>query len=100
MKIKIAGYSINVIEDPNLIANESRLGEYSPFLQQIKLASHLTEQQKTETLIHEVLEAVNDIYELNLDHDEQLCKLSVVLHQIIVDNYELFSALHSCGLLK
>lgn len=46
MTIKIADYQVSVIEALNLIANESRLGENSPFLQQIKWASGLTKQQK------------------------------------------------------
>ena len=89
-EIKIAGYIIKVIEDNKILPNSSRIGEYSPFEQTIKIDPNLTEQQKNETFIHEVIEAVNDIYELGLDHDEQLCKLSVAFHQIIVDNPDLF----------
>lgn len=94
MEIKIAGYQVKVETDKNILANESRLGEYSSFEQRISLSEGLTEQQKNETLIHEILEAINDIYELGLDHDEQLCKLSVVIHQIVVDNPQLINALH------
>ncbi len=57
----------------------------------------LTEQQQNETLIHEILEAIDAIYELGLDHDEQLSKLSVIIYQIIQDNKTLINALHSCG---
>ena len=95
-KIKIGGYEIKIEEDEKILTNESRIGEYSPIEQKIKLYPGLTEQQKNETLIHEVLEAINDIYELDLDHDGQLCKLSVVIHQIIADNQKLFSDLSSC----
>lgn len=86
MEIKIGGYQVSIEESDKILANESRIGEYSPFEQKITLATGLTEQQKNETLIHEILEAINDFYELNLDHDEQLCKLSVVIHQILTDN--------------
>lgn len=96
MKIKVAGYTVTVQEDEHLIANSSRLGEYSPIEQKITLAKGLTEQQKNETLIHEILEVINSIYELNLAHDEQLCKLSVAIHQILVDNKSLISVLLSC----
>lgn len=92
-EIKIAGYKISISESPNLIANESRIGEYSPFEQAIKIATGLTKQQKLETIIHEVLEAINDIYELGLEHDEQLCKLSVAIHQIITDNKDLIKGM-------
>lgn len=89
-EIKIAGYKIKIIEDDKILPNNSRIGEYSPYEQIIRIAPSLTDQQKNETLIHEIIEAINDIYELGLDHDEQLCKLSVAFHQIIVDNPELF----------
>lgn len=95
-EIKIAGYQISVVEDDNILANESRIGEYSQFEQKIKIAKGLTEQQKIETLIHETLEAINDIYELGLDHEEQLCVLSVVIHQIIVDNKRLINDFFAC----
>lgn len=89
MEIKIAGYEVQVFLDKNLVPNEARLGEYSPFEQKITIAEGLTKQQMTETFIHEVLEAANDIYELDLDHDTQLCKLSVIIHQLLVDNRKL-----------
>ena len=89
MKIKIAGYEVEVVLDKNIVPNEARIGEYSPFEQKITIADGLTRQQMTETLIHEVLEAANDIYELDLDHDTQLCKLSVIIHQLLVDNRKL-----------
>ncbi|AGR18808.1 hypothetical protein Y289_11655 [Listeria monocytogenes] len=95
-KIKIAGYTVSIFESPNLIPNESRIGEYSPFEQSINIATGLTGQQRVETIIHEVLEAINDIYELGLEHDTQLCKLSVAIHQILTDNEELINALYSC----
>ncbi|WP_270375382.1 hypothetical protein [Enterococcus thailandicus] len=100
MEIKIAGYQVKVRTDQNLIANLSRLGEYSPFEQRISISEGLTEQQQKETLIHETLEAINDIYELGLDHDEQLCKLSVAIHQIFVDNPKTINALLSCDCLE
>lgn len=89
--LMIAGYQIDILEDTNIFANESRIGEYSPFEQTIRIAKGITKQQKVETLIHEVLEAVNDIYELGLDHDQQLCKLSVIIHQIIVSNSKIIN---------
>ncbi|MCO8288286.1 hypothetical protein [Tetragenococcus halophilus] len=91
MMLKIAGYFIQVEEDANLLANQSRIGEYSPYEQKIRLSNNLNGQQKDETLIHEILEAINDIYELGLDHNEQLCKLSVAIHQILTDNKHLLN---------
>lgn len=87
MDIKIGGYRIGVEFSDTIIPNNSRVGEYSPIEQVITISNGLTSQHKKETLIHEVLEAINDIYELGLDHDEQLCKLSVILHQVVSDNH-------------
>ena len=91
MRIKIAGYQIEVKTVPNLAADTRQIGQYSHRFQEIRIDAGSTEQQKNETLIHEILEAVDCIYDLNLDHDNQLCKLSVILHQIITDNKELIS---------
>lgn len=88
-QIKIGGYIIDIDYDDRLIANHGDVGQYSPVEQKITLAAGLTKQQEEETLIHEVLEAINDIYELGLEHDEQLCKLSVIAHQIITDNKDM-----------
>ncbi len=99
-KLKVAGYVISIEKDGKILPNESRIGEYSSFEQKIKLADGLSKQQEEETLIHETLEAINDIYELGLDHDEQLCKLSVAIHQIFVDNKKLINDFCSCDLPK
>jgi hypothetical protein len=95
MEIKIGGYTVSVVHSDNLVAN-GLVGEYAPFEQKISIANGLSKQHEQETLIHEVLEAINDLYELGLEHDSQLCKLSVVLHQIIVDNEDLLNALRTC----
>lgn len=94
-KIKIGGYSISIGHDDTIIANYGHVGEYSPIGQKISIATGLSKQHQQETLIHEVLEAINDIYELGLEHDEQLCKLSVILHQIVNDNKNLINVLLS-----
>lgn len=94
-KIKIGGYSISIGHDDTIIANSGHVGEYSPIGQKISIATGLSKQHQQETLIHEVLEAINDIYELGLEHDEQLCKLSVILHQIVNDNKNLINVLLS-----
>jgi hypothetical protein len=85
-KIKIAGFQVNVKDAPNLMLEKDNEGEYAPLSQEIKIDPLLTAQKRTAVLIHELLEAVNDIYKLDLDHDNQLHSLSVAIHQIITDN--------------
>lgn len=38
MEIKIAGYVVFVEESKTILANEGRIGEYSPFEQKMKLS--------------------------------------------------------------
>ena len=84
--VRVGGYEIKIISKENLIGNYEHFGEYSEILDEIYLDSNLTKQKKIETLIHEILEAINSLYKLNLNHDKQLCVLAVVLHQILIDN--------------
>ncbi len=85
-KVKIGGYELNIIEKENLVNNYEHFGEYSEVLDEIYLDKNLSKQKKIETLMHEILEAINCLYKLNLNHDKQLCILAVVLHQILIDN--------------
>ncbi len=97
MYIKIGGYVVSIQYSDTILPNNNNVGEYSPFEQKITIANGLSKQHQQETLIHEVLEAINDIYELGLEHDEQLCKLSVILHQLLTeDKSYLINALQSC----
>lgn len=84
-EIKIGGYLIAVKEVDNLMTDFSHLGEYAPRTQEIRLEPTLTDQSRLEVLVHEILEAIKSIYDLNLDHG-QLTLLATVLHQIFVDN--------------
>lgn len=87
-QIKIGGYIIRVIRKKD--AMEYNLGEYHHFTQEIWLDEELTEQQTEEIFIHEILEAIKDIYSLDYPH-EILNTNGVALHAFIKDNPEVFS---------
>ena len=84
-KIKIGGFTVSIEESRNLIADRQELGNYTPRTQTIALDSDCTDQQKEETLLHEILEAIVAIYDIKLDH-HVLSLLATVLHQVLKDN--------------
>ena len=76
----------------HLMLSCEHYSEYTPTSSIIHLDRDLRIQQKEEPLIYEILEAINHIFELNFDHDNQFTRLSVVLHQIIIDNPSLIKS--------
>jgi hypothetical protein len=84
-KVKIGGYIITVLRKDM----EINLGEYHHFTQEIWLDEGLTEQCFEEVFLHEILEAIKDIYSLDYPH-EILNLIGVVLHAIIKDNPDIF----------
>lgn len=82
---KISGYDIQVIYDNHILTERNNAGEYTHKTQTIRLASGLTKQMTSEVLMHEILEAIDSIYNLKLNHDGQLNILSIALHQIFSD---------------
>lgn len=86
-KLKIGGYIITVHRKN--MEGRNNLGEYHNFTQEIWLDEGLTEQQSDEIFIHEIFEAIKDIYSLDYSH-EILNLNGVVFHAIIRDNPGIF----------
>ena len=84
-KLKIGGFEWRVKEVKHLISDRERLGEMAPRTQEIVIEEESSEQQKEETLIHEIIEALNFLYNINLEH-YQIELLGVTLHQVLKDN--------------
>lgn len=57
-------------------------GMYLPRQQVILLSNNLTATEEAETLIHEIIEAANSIYELDMPHTV-IQSLAVVLQQAL-----------------
>jgi hypothetical protein len=79
-KLKIGGhiYSIELV-DPELLSNDC--GEQNRARNTIKIRNDLPQSQLEETLIHEVLHAINgDLKEETVDF------LAMAIYQILVDN--------------
>lgn len=90
-KIKIGGFEVDVQFVENLMVERNSLGEYHPRTQSIKIDKAATKQQNEETFIHEVLEAMTAIYNIEWAHKD-LSIMATVLHQIIKDNSGIFKS--------
>jgi len=89
-KVKIGGYTISIHFKNMDDENRENMGEYHHFTQEIWLDERMTVQQCEEVFIHELLEAIKDIYILKYPHGV-LNTIGVALHTIIKDNPEIFN---------
>ncbi|MBP8084504.1 MAG: hypothetical protein KAZ87_15000 [Spirochaetes bacterium] len=87
-KIKIGGHAIKITFSSD-IELAGAMGGYKYASQSICISKEISKSQQEETLIHEIVEAINGIYEFNLTHDK-IQILGAVLHQIIKDNPGMF----------
>ena len=83
--LKIGGFQWNVKEVENLMNDRELLGEMAPREQEIIIEKGSSEQQKEETLLHEIIEVLNWMYNIKLEH-YQIELLGVSLHQVLKDN--------------
>jgi hypothetical protein len=84
-KIKIGAREIRVFEVEHLSTDYDTWGDYTARTGVIRIESGIPDDMKEETLVHEVCEAINDIYNLKLSH-HRLSVLAVALHQVLKDN--------------
>ena len=88
-QVKISGYIVKVEFENNLVTDRRNLGEYHPRIQTIKIDKDNSKQQTEETFLHELLEAITFIYDIDIEHKD-LSNMATVLHQVIKDNSEIF----------
>ena len=84
-QIKVGGLTITVREVEGLIVDYDRFGEFSPRELQIRVESHLSWDRKELTLLHEIIEAVTTLNEIEMEHSD-LTTLAHELYQVLVDN--------------
>lgn len=89
-KLKIGGYNYDVELIDNLARDRSASGQSCMNDQWIHIDSTICQEQKESTFIHEILEQINNVNELRLEH-WQICVLESTLYQIIKDNPDAFS---------
>jgi hypothetical protein len=88
--VKIGGYEIKVCLADNLMVERGNVGEYNPREQVISIDNATTTQQRQEVFIHEVLEAITSIYDIDFVDHKDLSNMAVVIYQVIKDNNEVF----------
>lgn len=83
-EIKVGPYGIKVEVVDSLAVDREHSGEYSPRELKISLDSSVRKRHG-EILMHEIVEAINDIYNLKINHDDMMV-LGVVLYQVLKEN--------------
>lgn len=76
---------MTVEQKSNLASNRDRFGEFSFIEQKITIDESLPQDKKEETLLHEIIEALNGYYSLNLEH-RTISVLGFGLYQVLKEN--------------
>jgi hypothetical protein len=77
--------SIHEIKDLADADGVAAYGLWFNALQEIRLLKGMTSQLCFATLIHEILHAINDLYDLRLS-EKQICILESAWAQVLIDN--------------
>jgi len=88
-RIKVGGVPFEIILRNGTNGESTSYGSCNAGAQKIWVSEAVGKQQQETTLVHEVLEAINTLYELNLEHTQISC-LETALYAFIVDNPEVF----------
>ncbi len=84
--LKIGGHSYEVFAREREVSDGSTcLGSCNNVLQKIWVETNSPQSGQEETLLHEIFEAINFNYEMQLSHP-QITVLSAVLYQVLKDN--------------
>lgn len=85
-KIKALHLEYEVVEDRNIHEGSTELlGQIQYIQQRILLNEGASYQQKCETLIHEVIHALDNVYNIGLE-EKQVEQLGVALYNFLEDN--------------
>ena len=81
--VQVGGHNIGIFIDAQTdikLISEQAVGLYLPVQKAIAIRTDLTEGSRGETYFHELMEAINDIYELGLKH-RTIQTIGAALHQ-------------------
>jgi len=81
--IELNKLKIKINLDPNLLADTGNFGDYNTRTLTITLSETLSDQKKGLILLHEIIEAIVDIYALNLKQTE-IQALGVAFHELLM----------------
>lgn len=83
-KVKIGGLTLKVQFKP-IAADRDNFGEISFINQTITIDPDVPPDKQEDTLVHEILEAINGYYGIGLEHGKLLV-MGRVLYQVLKDN--------------
>jgi len=94
-KVRVNGvdYPIEITKDPILVEHRECLGAvtYYKHIIQIKKGDDVDEQQRCETLLHEIIHVILDDREIDFEDDESIAEqFARAWYQIIEDNPTMF----------
>jgi len=83
-KIKIGPYEVKIEIVKNRALDRDHAGEY--FTRELKIdLDESYKERHGEILMHEIIEAINDLYNLNIEHHDMMV-LGVALYQMLKEN--------------
>lgn len=85
-KLKICGHEYTIEYHSDMDRHENRTGCFDKKRNLIKIDGDYPLCHQLETIIHEVIEAIDSSLWVNLKHDEQICKLDNALFATLTDN--------------
>lgn len=89
--IKIGGINYRIEYKKDLTRDRGHLGECCGNNATIGLDDNLDYNVERKVLLHEIIEAINFEYELNLEHNK-ISIFETALYQILIDNKELIKS--------
>lgn len=89
-KVKIGGFIYEISEIENLCRDRRNQGESCNNDLTITLEKSLPRPVKESTFIHEIIEQLNDVYMINLEH-KQIYDLEAGIYAFIKDNPNVFN---------
>jgi len=87
--IEIGGHKVSVQLDDNLLTDRGHYGEWCYRDLSIILNKNSGTTVRHQTLLHEIIEAVNDLNELDLKHPT-IQTLAASLYQVLAKNPDIF----------
>ena len=78
---QLGGHVFTVVLDDELPSTRV-MGECNTGTKKVRLASWMKDTQLEETYIHEIIESISLLHELNIDHSK-ICTLAVGIHQAL-----------------
>ncbi|MEK4513611.1 hypothetical protein [Paenibacillus sp. FSL K6-2524] len=89
-QVKIGYLKYQVVEVESVNKFEPRKGEIDLYQRQIRIDKDMTDQDKRETLLHEIIHGLDEFIGIDLE-ESQVRKLGAGLATVFEDNPELLS---------